>query len=768
MKVLAKIHSKALSPSQRVMVLLSICFGFLLSHCQLLGLTLPFGLSLVCGVPPYLLFPSGFGCLLGLLWADLQTSRTYYLCFLGFCILLRWLLGRFRFGKTGWCGLLCGGAASGLAFAVQIALEQDNMVLTFLQLCELILILSFGYFCRCASRLGWQEGHLVWSDKRQLIGGIFLLVLVFLSTLSFSIYQIQPGMVAAIAFLLAVMVQFGVQGASVYSVTLTLACCCYSAGLLEICLVLACSAFLGSLFQSVGKAVQLLVFFITSLFLALIISISQEMLVLLGEELLAIGFYLVLPKRWLKAFAFPIQQKQEASGREQAALLRLQCCGDALQRQGKRLYQWQKKRLSSPEPSLPDTRQWIRREICETCPRVLHCRCQPDAGQIREMEQYLLRTQNKDLDRSQINRICPCGRVDAILALVQRQMQARVQQQQFSRQKRRLMLLSTEQMDALGGAMKELSKELQHQGQELPQLEKQTAALLAELDLEADWICCRQEEGKQLTVELYFSREDLPPLTKLTRHLSAGLERPLQAAEPVEFQNRRWIRFFSLPPVKVEIGCCQLEKQSGQPCGDAFFAFQDGMGQWYLMLADGMGTGTLAAQDSQALADLAEDLLVSGIHPSAVLRFCSNSLEYSFSAESCCAVDLLCLDPYRCTGELYKLGGAPSAMLNGEEVQFWDNQQLPLGIIGQRNYQCETISCSQHSRIYLWSDGMNLPKKVLEPLLRQLGELSPKAAARRLAELAAQFHGKGDEDDITIAVLQLHPSSAKDASHRSN
>lgn len=63
---------------------------------------------------------------------------------------------------------------------------------------------------------------------------------------------------------------------------------------------------------------------------------------------------------------------------------------------------------------------------------------------------------------------------------------------------------------------------------------------------------------------------------------------------------------------------------------------------------------------------------------------------------------------------------------------------------------------------------MNLPKKVLEPLLRQLGELSPKAAARRLAELAAQFHGKGDEDDITIAVLQLHPSSAKDASHRSN
>ena len=102
--------------------------------------------------------------------------------------------------------------------------------------------------------------------------------------------------------------------------------------------------------------------------------------------------------------------------------------------------------------------------------------------------------------------------------------------------------------------MKELSKELQHQGQELPQLEKQTAALLAELDLEADWICCRQEEGNRLTVELYFSQEELPPLIKLTRHLSAGLERSLQAAEPVEFQNRRWIRFFSLPPVEVDIG----------------------------------------------------------------------------------------------------------------------------------------------------------------------------------------------------------------------
>ena len=766
MKVLAKIHSKVLSPAQRVMVLLSICFGFLLSHCQLLGLTLPFGLSLVCGAPRYLLFSSGFGCLLGLLWADLQTSRTYYLCFLGFCILLRWLLGRFRFGKTGWCGLLCGGAASGLAFAVQLALEESNGVLIFLQLCELILILSFGYFCRCASRLGWQDGRLVWSDKRQLIGGIFLLVLLFLSTLSFSIYQIQPGMVAAIALLLAVMVQFGVQGASVYGVTLTLACCCYSAELLEGCLILACSAFLGSLFQSVGKAVQLLVFWITSLFLALMISIQQEMLILLGEELLAIGFYLVLPKRWLKAFAFPIQENQQVSGSERAALLRMQCCGEALQTQGKRLYQWQKKRLATPEKATPDTQKWIAQEICATCPRVSHCRCRPNQEQIRQMEKYILRTQNKDMDRSQLNRICPCGRVDAILTLVQRQMETRVQQQQFSRQKRRLMLLATEQMDALGGAMKELSKDLQHQGQELPQIEKQTAALLAELDLEADWICCRQGEGKQLTVELYFSTAELPPLEKLVRHLSSGLECALQASKPLEFQNRKFIRIFSAPPVQVEVGCCQMEKETGEPCGDTFFAFQDRLGLWYLFLADGMGTGTLAAQDSQTLAGLAQELLASGFHPSAVLRFCSNSLEYSLSAESCCAVDLLCLNPYQGTAELYKLGGASSAMLDGQEVQFWENQQLPLGILGQRHYQCETISFSSQSRFYLWSDGMNLPKNVLQPLLIQLESLSPKAAARRLAELAAQFHRKGEEDDITVAVLQLH--SATPDKHSSN
>ena len=54
---------------------------------------------------------------------------------------------------------------------------------------------------------------------------------------------------------------------------------------------------------------------------------------------------------------------------------------------------------------------------------------------------------------------------------------------------------------------------------------------------------------------------------------------------------------------------------------------------------------------------------------------------------------------------------------------------------------------------------MNLPQKVLEPLLRQLGPLTPKAAARRLAELAVQFHGKGETDDITVVVLQLHPTS---------
>lgn len=761
MKVLAKIHSKALSPSQRVMVLLSICFGFLLSHCQLLGLTLPFGLSLVCGVPRYLLFPSGFGCLLGLLWADLQTSRTYYLCFLGFCVLLRWLLGRFRFGKTGWCGLLCGAASAGLAFGVQLVWEEGNGVLIFLQLCELILILSFGYFCRCASQLGWQDGRLVWSDKRQLIGGIFLLVLLFLSTLSFSIYQIQPGMVLAISLLLAVMIQFGVQGASVYGVTLTLACCCYSADLLEGCLILACSAFLGSLFQSAGKAVQLMVFFLTSLFLALMISVNQAMLVLLGEELLGIGFYLVLPKRWLKAFAFPIQEKQPVSAGEQAALLRIQSCGEALQRQGKRLYQWQKKRPAQPEKPYSNTRQEIRREICATCPRVLHCRCQPGEPQIQKMEQYLLHTKSNHPDRSQINRLSPCGRVDAILSLVQRQMEQRVQRQQFNRQKRRLLRLAAEQMDALGGAMKELSQDLQHQGRELPQLEKQTAALLAELDLEANWICCRWEEEKRLILELALPNAELPSIAKLTRHLSLGLEQPLQAAEPVEVCDQKLLRFFSPPPLELEVGCCQMEKETGQPCGDTFFAFQDGYGLWYLFLADGMGTGTLAAQDSQALAGLAQELLASGLHPSAVLRFCSNCLEYSLSAESCCAVDLLCLNLYESTADLYKLGGASSALLNGKEVQFWDNHQLPLGVLEQRHYECQTMNFSSNSRIYLWSDGMNLPQKVLESLLVQLDSLSPKAAAKRLAELAVQFHGKGEEDDITVVVLQIHPVSAQ-------
>lgn len=483
--------------------------------------------------------------------------------------------------------------------------RKETGVLFFLQLCELILILSFGYFCRCASRLGWQDGRLVWSDKRQLIGGIFLLVLLFLSTLSFSIYQIQPGMVLAISLLLAVMVQFGVQGASVYGVTLTLACCCYSADLLEGCLILACSAFLGSLFQSAGKAVQLMVFFLTSLFLALMISVNQAMLVLLGEELLGIGFYLVLPKRWLKAFAFPIQEKQPVSAGEQAALLRIQSCGEALQRQGKRLYQWQKKRPAQPEKPYSNTRQEIRREICATCPRVLHCRCQPGEQQIQQMEQYLLHTKSNHPDRSQINRLSPCGRVDAILSLVQRQMEQRVQRHQFNRQKRRLLRLAAEQMDALGGAMKELSQDLQHQGRELPQLEKQTAALLAELDLEADWICCRWEEEKRLILELALPNVELPSIAKLTRHLSLGLEQPLQAAEPVEVHDQKLLRFFSPPPLELEVGCCQMEKETGQPCGDTFFAFQDGYGLWYLFLADGMGTGTLAAQDSQALAGLA-------------------------------------------------------------------------------------------------------------------------------------------------------------------
>ena len=78
--------------------------------------------------------------------------------------------------------------------------------------------------------------------------------------------------------------------------------------------------------------------------------------------------------------------------------------------------------------------------------------------------------------------------------------------------------------------------------------------------------------------------------------------------------------------------------------GDSFEIFTDGVGKWYAVLSDGMGSGGRAAVDSAMALGLTSRLIRAGFGPDSVVRMVNSALMVKSGDESLSTLDMMELD----------------------------------------------------------------------------------------------------------------------------
>ncbi len=188
--------------------------------------------------------------------------------------------------------------------------------------------------------------------------------------------------------------------------------------------------------------------------------------------------------------------------------------------------------------------------------------------------------------------------------------------------------------------------------------------------------------------------------------------------------------------------------------GDTAIAFSDSLGNPYLVLSDGMGTGTEAAIESRMTVQLFRRLISGGITGVAAIQLMNGLLRTKSPSESFATLDVAQFDLDHGTLTMMKSGAAATLIRHSGKVSRISAKTFPLGVTPKSESEQRHVSLKPDDMILMLSDGVSEDSY---PFIRQLLENSNdlEYIVSEICEKASIFSGGNNRDDITVCGAKL-------------
>jgi stage II sporulation protein E len=240
--------------------------------------------------------------------------------------------------------------------------------------------------------------------------------------------------------------------------------------------------------------------------------------------------------------------------------------------------------------------------------------------------------------------------------------------------------------------------------------------------------------------------------------IEEALQRKFDLPEVVSKDGEFRVTMYERAVYGVEYGACQLSKGGERSCGDYYDSFVDGKGYAYIILSDGMGSGSRARIDSAFACGMLVKLLRAGIGLPSALEIINNSLLVKSSDESFATLDICKIDLYTGKAELFKAGAAASYIRCNKKLIKAEGKGLPVGIGYRAIYESKSFTIGNSDIIIMASDGaeLNLNERWLERELTEKGDLNETAKIiANAARYCTDREDDGREDDISVIAVKL-------------
>ena len=204
--------------------------------------------------------------------------------------------------------------------------------------------------------------------------------------------------------------------------------------------------------------------------------------------------------------------------------------------------------------------------------------------------------------------------------------------------------------------------------------------------------------------------------------------------------------FCEVPQFSAEVSYKSKSRYS--TCGDICEEFAADE-YTYIILTDGMGTGSFAAAESRTAVAMLKSLMTAGITPKTAVDITNIALNLKGTGQSCVALDILQINCYSGEGVLYKAGAAPSVIINSGKSRNIYKDSLPVGILKDTKLAEEDFILKNGDTVIMMSDGIKLER----PAVQKITLMSEKCSTEQLAEYV--MSQQNSTDDATVAVIKL-------------
>lgn len=206
---------------------------------------------------------------------------------------------------------------------------------------------------------------------------------------------------------------------------------------------------------------------------------------------------------------------------------------------------------------------------------------------------------------------------------------------------------------------------------------------------------------------------------------------------------------------RYNVACAALckTKSGEQISGDTALGFSAGKDLYYLILADGMGSGKEAGIQSDLTIDSIRRLIIGGLSvPGAlnvyrsVARFREDTV---FATIDICSIDLC-----QGTANLYKAGAYDSFHLHQNRIDLIRGGGIPLGLSEKDRLRHASIKIDDGDYLILASDGLSILNDQLEEVILKSQCNDVRIFAQKILYHLTKENGNTN-DDVTVMVCRF-------------
>lgn len=360
-----------------------------------------------------------------------------------------------------------------------------------------------------------------------------------------------------------------------------------------------------------------------------------------------------------------------------------------------------------------------------------------------------------------------CVRSEKVVELVNAQVEKYQAHLRFKRQCQESRRLVADQLSGLSRVMNNFAWEIQREGESHHIQEQLVLDALEEVGLAIQEVKIHAlDEGSvdiELALPLKFGREECEKI--VVPVLTGIIGEPIMVdKEESHFERGGFsrVRLVSAKRFKLTTGVAAAAKGGGLLSGDSFNTMQLGPGKQALAIADGMGNGHRAHQESKETLNLLQSILQSGIEETVAIKSINSVLALRSPEEIFSTLDLAIIDLQTAKTKFLKIGSTPSFIKRGDKCLTVSANNLPIGILQEIEIDVVSEQLKAGDLLIMMTDGLyEAPRHIenkemwMKRLIMEIKTTDPQEVADLLLEKVIRFHQGEIKDDMTVVVAKI-------------